>query len=519
MGHGQRKILYHPVQADNNIMKNAKINKINWVYEWERQMNYFNGYWVTQVWTQKFPKSYKIIFNWRRRSNYLLLAKNHDAFAYVDLDEVNKTSADYLKLTEQKNYLKLFQKKASLYFVNIEKIINQIKNNKIKLLSDYKIADLLESFYLNFIKNCGLVADIRYCNWMGDIFLKNILRQKTKDQLMVDEYASILMISPKKSLFFKMEEDFLKLLIAINKNPKSRVKQIEKFTEKYKWTAAGFNNEADLIKADTEFKVAKNLNRIKLIKNEIRAKIKFYKAEIRKRNNLLKKLKLRERQKNLLNFLAWGIYYKDYLRAMQNKWFLSKERIFMKEIGRCLKISEGDMFYLSVYEIIGALRGKKINLTVIKKRRRAYAFVVINNSLRIYDGVQAKKFINDFNDFEKKLIKKEVVQEIKGMVASRGILRGQVMTFNKFDGKTPGYFDNKIIVISMTTPDIMPYIKKVKAIITDEGGVTCHAAIISRELGIPCIIGTRVATKILKDGDLVEVDADKGIVKIIKKAS
>ena len=49
------------------------------------------------------------------------------------------------------------------------------------------------------------------------------------------------------------------------------------------------------------------------------------------------------------------------------------------------------------------------------------------------------------------------------------------------------------------------------------GGITCHAAIISRELGISCIIGTKIATKVLHDGDLVEVDAEQGIIKIIKK--
>ena len=59
--------------------------------------------------------------------------------------------------------------------------------------------------------------------------------------------------------------------------------------------------------------------------------------------------------------------------------------------------------------------------------------------------------------------------------------------------------------------------KKASAIITDEGGIICHAAIASRELKKPCIIGTKIATKILKDGDLVEVDADNGIVGILGK--
>ena len=55
------------------------------------------------------------------------------------------------------------------------------------------------------------------------------------------------------------------------------------------------------------------------------------------------------------------------------------------------------------------------------------------------------------------------------------------------------------------------------AIVTDEGGVTSHAAVIAREFGIPCIVGTRGATKALKTGDLVEVDADKGLVRILKE--
>ena len=69
----------------------------------------------------------------------------------------------------------------------------------------------------------------------------------------------------------------------------------------------------------------------------------------------------------------------------------------------------------------------------------------------------------------------------------------------------------------MTRPDFMPLMRKAKAVITDEGGITCHAAIVSRELGIPCIIGTKIATKVLKDGDMVEVDANKGIVRKIKE--
>jgi len=74
-----------------------------------------------------------------------------------------------------------------------------------------------------------------------------------------------------------------------------------------------------------------------------------------------------------------------------------------------------------------------------------------------------------------------------------------------------------ILVTEMTSPDMVPAMKKSAAIITDVGGLLCHAAIVSRELKKPCIIGTKNATKILKDGDLVEVDANQGIVRIIEQ--
>jgi len=58
--------------------------------------------------------------------------------------------------------------------------------------------------------------------------------------------------------------------------------------------------------------------------------------------------------------------------------------------------------------------------------------------------------------------------------------------------------------------------KKATAIITDEGGLMCHAAIVSREIKVPCIIGTRNATQVLRDGDLVEIDADNGVVRKVQ---
>jgi len=75
-----------------------------------------------------------------------------------------------------------------------------------------------------------------------------------------------------------------------------------------------------------------------------------------------------------------------------------------------------------------------------------------------------------------------------------------------------------ILISIATNPDLVPAMKIAGAIVTDVGGITCHAAIVSRELNIPCVVGTKIATKALHEGDLIDVDATHGIVRIIKKA-
>jgi phosphoenolpyruvate synthase/pyruvate phosphate dikinase len=115
---------------------------------------------------------------------------------------------------------------------------------------------------------------------------------------------------------------------------------------------------------------------------------------------------------------------------------------------------------------------------------------------------------------ETKLIQSDT---IKGRTAYPGLVKGIVKIVNNkeaFEKMNKG----DILVTGMTTPDFLPVIEKSAGFITDEGGITCHAAIVSRELKKPCIIGTKIATKVLKDGDIVKVDADKGIIMIIKKA-
>lgn len=120
--------------------------------------------------------------------------------------------------------------------------------------------------------------------------------------------------------------------------------------------------------------------------------------------------------------------------------------------------------------------------------------------------------------FEKLVADKYLVAslktEVEGVVAVKGIARGIVRIVN--DAKKVKLFNlGDILITGMTNPEFMSLMKKSGAVVTDGGGILCHAAIVARELNKPCIINTQVATSVFKDGDLVEVDADKGMVRKI----
>ncbi len=100
---------------------------------------------------------------------------------------------------------------------------------------------------------------------------------------------------------------------------------------------------------------------------------------------------------------------------------------------------------------------------------------------------------------------------VRGLAASPGIGRGKVK-YIKDISEIERVQDGDVLVTMMTNPDMVPAMRRASAVVTEEGGRTCHAAIVSRELGIPCIVGAKDATKILKDGMEITVDAKRGVV-------
>ncbi|MFA6461492.1 MAG: phosphoenolpyruvate synthase [Candidatus Woesearchaeota archaeon] len=124
--------------------------------------------------------------------------------------------------------------------------------------------------------------------------------------------------------------------------------------------------------------------------------------------------------------------------------------------------------------------------------------------------------ITTFKKDEEKLIGKKKVELLgkvllHGETASAGFYTGTVKIVHS-PAELGKIQKGDVLVTAMTTPDMVPAMQRAGAIVTDEGGMTCHAAIVSREMGTPCIVGTEISTKILKDGQLITVHASQGLV-------
>lgn len=191
------------------------------------------------------------------------------------------------------------------------------------------------------------------------------------------------------------------------------------------------------------------------------------------------------------------------------------DRILMI-LSRQFSISKNDLMYYFKKELFDLYRGKKVNERIIKERREYWGCSFVDNQMSIFKYEKAKSVWNRL------VIKPARSQEIRGVIASKGIARGEVVIAPMLtDMKEVRKIEAKmrkgnILVAATTSPELISLCKKAAAIVADEGGMLSHAAVISRELRIPGIVGAGNATLILKDGDLVEVDANKGIVRILK---
>ena len=177
---------------------------------------------------------------------------------------------------------------------------------------------------------------------------------------------------------------------------------------------------------------------------------------------------------------------------------------------------QGDAQYWTPEEVESSFARTPISSGELKRRKECAFIFGDRKGIYLSSGPQALRDAASLDRSAFRGVKRLMKSgRLEGLPVFPGIYRGRARIIDQFD-KFSLVKKGEVIVAPMTRPHLNKYIRGAGAIVTDEGAVLCHAAIVARELKIPCVIGTKIATKVLHDGDIVEVDANKGIVRGLK---
>ena len=321
-------------------------------------------------------------------------------------------------------------------------------------------------------------------------------------------------VSQERMALLKIAEVFLKKGEALNKLSDKSKSAIEKHLNRYAYINRGLATSKPYSFEDI-------LKRLKEIKKQIDGGVKFkdtlYSASEKKvedeYKSALKKIKPKA---DFLKLIKKAKHH-SYLRNRRVEAFFNADfgaSFLYFEIARRANFNPDEIMEITDEEMFGALEGKALpDKKEMALRHKDYAMIVRNSKTKLITDPEEIKELEKiyFVDTVK-------VEEIKGRVACMGgIIRGKAkVCLDKKDISKVKKGD--ILVAQFTTPDFVVAMEKAVAIVADQGGLSSHAAIVSRELGVPCVMDTKNGTRIIHDNDLIEVNAKTGVIKIIKRA-
>ena len=279
---------------------------------------------------------------------------------------------------------------------------------------------------------------------------------------------------------------------------------LESHWNKYKWIFFMYEGPT-LPRSYFVKKIKENLSAVGSIRKEFEQNKKIQGLQ----KKLLKRLCSGEKDKLIFSFPRRLIETKALRKDAMYFGCFVFEKLF-GEMAKRLEISLDQVRYMQEQELVDAMNKKFKDFDMLNERIKYSVFFTVGGKRTFLVGDEAKKWYSD------NVIVEEVFEsnELKGASAFPGHVRGRVKIIshpNEIFKMNKG----DILVSHATNPNLLPAMDIAAAIVTDIGGLTCHAAIVSREFRIPCVVGTKYATQVLQDNDLVEVDAEKGIIKII----
>ncbi|MFH0969531.1 MAG: PEP-utilizing enzyme [Patescibacteria group bacterium] len=431
---------------------------------------------------------------------------------------MEKLYSEYLK--NPRGFRKKMKRKTILA-KKMDKIFKNYQKNK-NNLSD---SDLLGFFdkmikiskewceYSGFGEDKGQMINIKIENFFVD---KYKIKSNEAGEIIgiITHPEEMAVFSKERKSFLNIERYILKNNLKNNAGKLSKDKKlgeiVKRYINAYFWVKTDFYSKKEItcesllseimgeMKNKTEADICKELKDID--NNLLRIK--------KEKRKLLIRLKLSREEIRCLKFAELLVAWQDSRKLEMMKQFFYLFTL-IENISEKIGISHDQAAARTISELRKILSGERI---VLKKPTQFLMFFRRNKNIRFFSGNIAEKMFKlalKYGDKEK--------TELKGFIASRGggeKISGIVKIIG--NPSKQKFKAGEILITSMTRVEFVPLMRKAKAIITNEGGIACHAAIVSRELGIPCIIGTKIATKILKNGDNVKMDMKTGIVKIIK---
>ena len=384
---------------------------------------------------------------------------------------------------KDKNYLKDIIKK-------YEKVIKKLRAKDPRSLEGVSVKDLIEQYH-SYVEIFYEAMAYSHISDAFSLHMDTKIKEKVlKYSKKVDDFT--LLMSPiSKSWVNEQEEDLYKIKDADNKK-----ELLEKHSQKYFWI---LNNYVECPVLDAKY-FSKALD-------ELQFKPQNF-DEIRvKKQKLIEDLGLDDELKLLITLTEEFSAFQDDRKKhiLITDYYIE---LYLEAIGKVYGISLELMNYLIPSEI--TLENME-NVTVkdLKERVRGVIQFSKGGENSLFTGKDYERYV--------KILQKDHSEEkeLMGMSANTGFATGKVRVCKSLKD-LKDFKQGEVLVTAMTRPEFVPAMKKASAIVTDEGGVTSHAAILSRELGVPCIIGTSKATSVLKNGDFVEVNANHGRVQVLK---
>lgn len=211
----------------------------------------------------------------------------------------------------------------------------------------------------------------------------------------------------------------------------------------------------------------------------------------------------------LTNLINRFTYFRTRTAETSDRYFYYIRKTLLAEIAKRFSLDDETLMLYRVDEIKRLRDGNPLSQAQLTKRKNGEAIIFGGGDVKTYFGANAYTLLRRL------LPAVEQTDVVRGKIACAGEVSGIVKVVQSFadaESMDAGY----ILVASMTTPDLTLAMEKATGIITDEGGITCHAAIIAREYAVPCLVGTKVATQVLRDGMKVQLDCANGYFKIIE---